>query len=476
MTVSAGSGGGGVVSLVQQATAAGRAASLAVSLPTASTSGDALVATVGLAAGSSASVTGITDSGGGNWTKGPVGFQSGTNSRVELWYRVGASSVSGVTVTLSVAKPASVSVSEWAGVAAASALDGSAQGGTASSSTVGTPSLVTSNASDLVIGAVNYPVAATSTLTSSAFASLDDFSYSTSVHGRVAYAVTSAAGSYGVAWSLSAASGGSGGAILALKAAAGGGSSDTESPTVPQNLTAAAMGGSEIDLSWDASTDSGGSGLAGYNVYRDGTRVASVTPGTKTSYADTGLSPSTTHTYRVSAVDSATNESAQSAPASATTGGAGGGGVTLAPVADAYVNAGAATTNYGKATTLRVDASPATTSFLRFNVQGVSGSVSSVVLKVWANSSLSAGYSVNVVADDTWGESTVTSATAPAIGASVGSSGPVSSGGYTSITLTPSSVVGNGDVDFALVGLSSTALALASRESANPPLLIVNGS
>ena len=42
-------------------------------------------------------------------------------------------------------------------------------------------------------------------------------------HGRAAYQLTSAAGSYQASWSLSAASGGSGGAMLALKAAAGGG-------------------------------------------------------------------------------------------------------------------------------------------------------------------------------------------------------------------------------------------------------------
>jgi acid phosphatase type 7 len=148
----------------------------------------------------------------------------------------------------------------------------------------------------------------------------------------------------------------------------------------------------------------------------------------------------------------------------------------LPPVADAYVNAASASTNYGKATTLRVDGSPVTSSFLRFSVAGVSGSVSSVVLRVWANSSLAAGYSVDRVADDAWGETTVTAANAPAWGSQIGFSGSVSSGGYTSIVLDPSFVSGNGDVDLALVARSSTALSLASRESANPPQLIVTAS
>jgi hypothetical protein len=42
--------------------------------------------------------------------------------------------------------------------------------------------------------------------------------------------------------------------------------------------------------------------------------------------------------------------------------------------------------------------------------------------------------------------------------------------------LDPSFVSGNGDVDLALVARSSTALSLASRESANPPQLIVTAS
>jgi Big-like domain-containing protein len=210
--------GGGPVALVQEKSVGGSGVSLPVALGAASGSGSALVAAVAVAAGSSASVLGVSDSSGGAWVRGAVGFQSGTNSRVELWYRLAAPSVSSVTVTLSAAKSAAVNVSEWSGVAAVSALDGSAQGGSPTASTVQTPTLATS-AADLVIGAVNYPAAATSTLTSGGFASLGDFEFSTKVHGRVAYQITSSAGSSQAAWSLSAASGGSGGVILALRAA-----------------------------------------------------------------------------------------------------------------------------------------------------------------------------------------------------------------------------------------------------------------
>ena len=91
---------------------------------------------------------------------------------------------------------------------------------------------------------------------------------------------------------------------------------DTASPSMPSSVNAQAASSIRINLSWGASTDSGGSGLAGYIVYRNETQV-STQPGT--SYADTGLSPSTTYNYRVAAYDNAGNTSAQSAAVSATT-------------------------------------------------------------------------------------------------------------------------------------------------------------
>ncbi|MEZ5566622.1 MAG: FG-GAP-like repeat-containing protein [Gammaproteobacteria bacterium] len=88
---------------------------------------------------------------------------------------------------------------------------------------------------------------------------------------------------------------------------------DTTAPSVPQNLAGTTVGTSRVDLSWSAATDTGGSGLAGYRVYRNGnsTPLASVS---STGYSDTGLSPNTTYTYKVSAYDAAGNESAQSTP------------------------------------------------------------------------------------------------------------------------------------------------------------------
>jgi hypothetical protein len=150
-----------------------------------------------------------------------VGFLNGVNSRVEIWYRLGISApVTSVTVTLSAAKSASVNVSEWSGVATTSAVDASLGGSAPDSTTVTTPGpFSTTNAVDVVIGAVNYPLTATATLGAGSFTSLAEFNFSTSVHGRAAYRITSATGSQQASWTLSATSGGNGGAILALKGA-----------------------------------------------------------------------------------------------------------------------------------------------------------------------------------------------------------------------------------------------------------------
>src|SRR5437660_12410404 len=76
----------------------------------------------------------------------------------------------------------------------------------------------------------------------------------------------------------------------------------------PTNLTATAVSSSQINLSWTAPASDGGSAITGYKIERstDGgtnwsTLVAN-TGSTSTAYSDSGLSPGTTYTYRVSAI------------------------------------------------------------------------------------------------------------------------------------------------------------------------------
>src|SRR6185436_3606104 len=89
---------------------------------------------------------------------------------------------------------------------------------------------------------------------------------------------------------------------------------DVTPPSVPTNLSATAISGTQIDLSWTASTDN--VGVTGYHVYRNG-----VDQGTTagTTWSSTGLTSATTYSFTVSAFDAASNASAQSTAASATT-------------------------------------------------------------------------------------------------------------------------------------------------------------
>ncbi len=107
--------------------------------------------------------------------------------------------------------------------------------------------------------------------------------------------------------------------VLAGCGGGGGGSApsgngDTIAPTTPLNFKATASSSSQINLSWNASTDN--VIVVGYKIYRGGVYLKSVT-GITTS--DTGLISNTAYCYTVSAYDAANNESLQSTQACATT-------------------------------------------------------------------------------------------------------------------------------------------------------------
>ncbi|WP_442956415.1 fibronectin type III domain-containing protein [Paenibacillus sp. YIM B09110] len=98
-------------------------------------------------------------------------------------------------------------------------------------------------------------------------------------------------------------------------ASSGGGGGDTQAPTAPTGLTSPAKTSTSVDLSWTASTDN--VGVTGYEIYR-GTTLAGTTTGA-TTFAATGLSPSTAYSFTVKAKDAAGNVSAASSALSVTT-------------------------------------------------------------------------------------------------------------------------------------------------------------
>ena len=89
---------------------------------------------------------------------------------------------------------------------------------------------------------------------------------------------------------------------------------DTTPPTAPSGVTATASGSSSINLSWTASTDN--VGVTGYRVERctgaNCATFAQIATPTGTTFSNTGLTGSTSYSYRVRAVDAAGNLSAYS--------------------------------------------------------------------------------------------------------------------------------------------------------------------
>ena len=89
----------------------------------------------------------------------------------------------------------------------------------------------------------------------------------------------------------------------------------TTVPSVPTGLQASGTTSNSTNLSWNASTVAVNCVLTGYTVFRNGVAAGTTT---NTSITITGLSPSTTYSFRVAATDAA-GSSAQSTAINVTT-------------------------------------------------------------------------------------------------------------------------------------------------------------
>ena len=90
---------------------------------------------------------------------------------------------------------------------------------------------------------------------------------------------------------------------------------DTTPPTIPENLTEVSVDFTSAAITWTNSEDPD-SGIDHYNVYRDGIKISE---STLTSYINNNLTPNTTYTYEISAVNGQGLESIKSDPLDVTT-------------------------------------------------------------------------------------------------------------------------------------------------------------
>jgi hypothetical protein len=144
-------------------------------------------------------------------------------------------------------------------------------------------------------------------------------------------------------------------------------------------------------------------------------------------------------------------------------------------VADAHTLQSDPSTNFGTATSLKVDASPLTTGYLRFKPQGLGGKVTKATLRLWATTASKAGFSVRPVASTSWSEKTIAYHNRPAVSSTVlARSGAYSGSRWLSLDVTRA-VTTNGSFGFALVAAAAPQLMIGAREAgpARTPTLVV---
>ena len=256
---------------------------------------------------STATVRAVVDTTGNAYTRavGPTVI-SGVESQSIYYAKSIASAAAGantVTVTFSTAAVApDIRILEYSGADPANPVDVTAAS-SGNSTTSSSGSVTTTNATDLLFGA--NIVQTTTSGPGSGFTSR----LLTSPDGDIAEdRMVTATGSYSATAPLS-----SGQWIMQMVAFRTSGSAgDTQPPTAPSKLTAT-VSGSQINLSWTASTDN--VGVTGYRVERcqgaGCTTFAQIATPTATSYSDTGLTAGS-YSYRVRATDAVGNLSVYS--------------------------------------------------------------------------------------------------------------------------------------------------------------------
>jgi PKD repeat protein len=184
-----------------------------------------------------------------------------------------------------------------------------------------------------------------------------------------------------------------------------------------------------------------------------------------------------TYTVRLTATNSAGSNTVTKTDY-ISVGASGGGGegqtLTFTSTADSYVVQNKANNNYGSAKDLRIRSTSSQThiGYVRFDVGGLGGSVTSATLRLYVTDPSYDGGSVYLVSND-WGESTITWNNAPAIStAPLGSTGDVVTGTWVEVDVS-AALTGNGSVSFALRSDASNSALYSSREGTNPPQLVV---
>jgi hypothetical protein len=140
-------------------------------------------------------------------------------------------------------------------------------------------------------------------------------------------------------------------------------------------------------------------------------------------------------------------------------------------VADTYVSAAQPDAVLGASKTLVTAPGGSKRAYLRFVITGVRGRVTAATLRVFVTTKLTRGFHVAATDGADLDEGATADASAPGVGAIVGSSGTVTGKGWSFVSVTPL-VEGDGSVTLALLA-SEDVTTFASRESGAESQLIV---
>src|SRR5213078_2873945 len=293
---------------------------VAVTYPAAQAAGDLNIVVVGWN-DATRSVSSVTDTKSNVYSPAvglTVNAAGGLSQMIYYAKNIAAAPAGGNTVTVTFNGPAAfpdIRILEYSGAGVTAPVDVTATG-TGNSVSGSTAAVTTTNANDLLFAANTV-----ATLTSAAGAGFTSRVITYPDGDIDEDRLVTATGSYSATASLNAA----GPWVMQMVAFRGAGGtpppSDTTPPTAPSNLTATPASSSQINLAWTASTDN--VGVTGYRVERcqgaGCSNFAQIAAPAGTTFSDTGLTASTSYSYRVRATDAANNLSAYSSTASAST-------------------------------------------------------------------------------------------------------------------------------------------------------------
>jgi len=202
---------------------------------------------------------------------------------------------------------------------------------------------------------------------------------------------------------------------------------------------------------------------------------------------NTSTSANPAHTYNAAgtynAVLTVTDNQGATGTASVSITVTSGSAVTFNPTNDAFVNSSIPTANYGAQTNFKIrGGTPTLVGYVKFNVTGFTGAVTSAKLRLYVVDDGTDGGSLYTVSNNylststPWLESGLNWSNAPAI-----SGTPIVTAGAAPLNTwieydVISAVTGNGVFSFGLNSTSTNAVGFSSKEGANAPQLVLEGT